>query len=138
MRAPRAAALGMLVPLAWTLSACDPIAPMPEDLPCREAGYAIAARTAECTGDAALGQERYESYRKTYSCIEWSPDDPQFWDTAGAVREVGPEDLFSCAHTIRNVPCEMVEELGDDIGAWLNLDPGCSWVAEPKSAGGGQ
>jgi len=40
------------------LGGCDPIEPMPSDLPCREAGYAIAARTAQCTGDAALGQAR--------------------------------------------------------------------------------
>ncbi|MFO0006047.1 MAG: hypothetical protein ACK559_33475, partial [bacterium] len=42
------------------LGGCDPIEPMPSDLPCREAGYAIAARTTQCTGDAALGQARYE------------------------------------------------------------------------------
>ena len=55
------------------------------------------------------------------------------WPDTGAT--IGPEDLFSCAFTLRNVPCETVKELGDDIGAWLNLDPGCSWVAEPKGAG---
>jgi hypothetical protein len=110
------------------VGSCKPIEPMPEDLPCREAGYAIAARTAECTGKAALGQRRYEAYRKQYACIEWSADAEEFQDTSG--REAA--DLWSCAFTIRNAPCEVVDELGDDISAWLALDPGCTWVAEPK------
>ncbi len=107
---------------------CDPIEPAPDDLACREAGYAIAARTAECTGNSTLGQDRYERFVKTHTCIEWSGDDPLFWDTSG--REAA--DLWSCAFTIRNAPCELVAELGNDIEAWLALDPGCSWVAEPK------
>ncbi len=120
-----------LVPLALLLvHGCKPIEPMPEDLPCREAGYAIAARTAECEGDAALGQDRYEAYRAAYTCRTWAPDDPAFEDSG-----VHPADLWSCAFTIRNAPCELVDELGDDIGAWLDLDPGCSWVAEPKAGG---
>lgn len=118
-------------PLLLLLAGCDPIAPMPADLPCREAGYAIAARTAECTGNVELGQSRYERYRSQWSCIEWSADDPLLLDTANP----GPEDLFSCAFTLRNLPCEMVDELGNDIGAWLELDPGCSWVATPRGGG---
>lgn len=117
------------------LVACAPITTMPPDLPCREAGYAIAARTAQCTGDAALGEARYAAFREAYTCIEWSPDDPQLTDT-GALTHA--EDLFSCAFTLRNLPCELVEELGDDLDAWLALDPGCTWVVEPAAAGGGQ
>lgn len=82
--------LRILLPLLL-LGGCDPIDPMPPDLPCREAGYAIAARTAECTGDAQLGQERYDAYRAEFECIEWSPDDPELMDTAGPAAE----DLFS-------------------------------------------
>jgi hypothetical protein len=113
------------------LCSCDPIKPMPDDLPCREAGYAIAARTAECTGDAALGQARYEDYRARYSCILWEADDPALKDSSNP----GPEDLFSCAFTLRNIACEVALDLGDDIDGWLSLDPGCTWVAQPKGAG---
>ncbi len=122
-----------LVALA-ALAGCDSISPMPVDLPCREAGYAIAARTAECTGDIALGERRYERYRAQFACIEWSADDPALWDTGN----VGAEDLFSCSFTIRNLPCEVVADLGDDIEAWLSTDPGCTWVAREKGGGGGR
>ena len=118
--------------LVALLGGCAPLDPMPADLPCREAGYAIAARTAECTGDNALGQARYDAYRADFECIEWSPDDPELIDTAGPAAE----DLFSCAFTLRNLPCEMVAELGDDVEAWLRKDPGCTWVAKKK--GGAQ
>lgn len=114
------------------LAGCDPIDPMPADLPCREAGYAIAARTAECTGDAELAQKRYDAYRAEFQCIEWSADDPELMDTAGPAAE----DLFSCAFTLRNLPCEFVDDLGDDVEAWLSMDPGCTWVAKKK--GGAQ
>lgn len=120
----------LLLPLL--LAGCDPIKPMPEALPCREAGYAIAARTAQCTGDVDLGEQRYDAYRAQFECIEWAADDPVLLDTATPEAE----QLFSCAFTIRNLPCEVVDELGDDIEAWLSTDPGCTWVAREK--GGGQ
>ena len=60
-------------------------------------------------------------------CIEWEADDP-------ALDGSGAEDLFSCAFTIRNVPCELEPELGDDLGAWLALDPGCTWVVDSGTA----
>lgn len=118
----------------------DPIQPMPEDLPCREAGYAIAARTVQCTGDAALGQARYDTFREEYTCLLWAADDPRLqdptvWDTGPA--KPHPADLFSCAFTLRNLPCELVAELGDDLAAWLAQDPGCTWVATANSAGSG-
>ena len=126
------AGLPVVLPALLLLTGCDPIQPMPADLPCREAGYAIAARTAECTGDGALGQARYDAYRADFECIEWDADDPELLDTAGPAAE----DLFSCAFTLRNLPCEMVEDLGDNVEAWLSMDPGCTWVAKKK--GGAQ
>ena len=115
---------------AWffVACACDPIQPMPPDLPCREAGYAIAARTDACTGDSQAAQDRYDAFRRQYRCIEWEADDPVLLDDATP----NAEDLFSCAFTIRNTACEIVDELGDDIDLWMDLDPGCSWVAERK------
>ena len=125
------------------LGGCDPIEPMPSDLPCREAGYAIAARTTQCTGDAALGQARYERFRAQYACIRWQADDPRLAESVsisgGGGLDTGgtphAADLWSCAFTLRNVPCELEPELGDDIDAWMDLDPGCSWVAKPKGGG---
>jgi len=122
------------VPLVLALAACDPIDPMPADLPCTEARAAIAARTLECTGDAALSDARAAAFDRGFACIPWSADDPALSDTSGP----RPEDLFSCAFTIRNLPCETVAAHGDDLRAWLSEDPGCTWVAEPKSGGGGR
>ena len=128
-RVNNAALMGLLALIS--LASCKAIDTMPPDLPCREAGYAIAARTAECTGDTELGQARYDRFREEFTCIEWSPEDPMLTDTGATVHA---EDLFSCAFTIRNVPCELEPELGDDLGAWLALDPGCTWVVDSGTA----
>lgn len=121
---------GFFAGMLSALGGCAPIKPMEPDLPCREAGYAIAARTAECTGDGELAQARYEQFRKEFECIEWKGDDPRFDETGGPEAE----DLFSCAFTIRNLPCETVKELGGDLSAWLATDPGCSWVVKGGGA----
>ena len=114
---------------ALALGGCQLIEPMPGDQPCKEVGWAIAARTHACTGDVELANARYEDFSDQNDCVEWTADDERL----GAVP---PEDLFSCAFTIRNLPCETVTELGDDLDAWLALDEGCAYVVQP--AGGDQ
>lgn len=110
-----------------SLGGCKLIEPMPSDQPCKEVGWAIASRTHDCTGDVALANDRYEAFRDAAECIEWEADDP-------ALDAVGAEDLFSCAFTIRNLPCETIDELGDDLGAWLEVDEACAWVVKLEGA----
>ena len=104
-----------------TLAACQLIEPMPGDQPCKEVGWAFANRTYTCTGDVDLANRRYEALQAATTCISHTADDPAL-DTAR------PEDLFSCAFTIRNLPCETLAEIGDDIDALLATDPSCDWV----------
>jgi len=124
------------------LTGCSPIDPMPPDQPCREAGYAIANRTLTCSGNADLAQKRYDTFEKDYTCIEWKTTDPRF------NHEFGPEDLFGCAYVLSNLPCELVDQYGNDIEAWLMTTDSCALVVElegvdtshliPEDTGGGQ
>ena len=105
------------------LSACTLVAPMPEDQPCKEVGWAYAARTYSCSGDVELANDRYDELVDQTTCIEWAADDPR-------LDEIGAEDLFSCAFLIRNLPCETLEALDGDVQALLDLDPSCDWVIQ--------
>ncbi len=123
-------------PRAWACCAalmacsCTLIEPMPGDQPCKEVGWAIAARTHACTGDVALANARYEDFTDQITCVDWAADDERLGTTP-------PEDLFSCAFTLRNLPCETVAALGDDLDAWLALDEGCAYVLEVDGAAAG-
>ena len=112
---------------AVACAGCTLIAPMPEHQPCKEVGWAIAARTHACSGDVALANGRYDAFLAETECVGWAADDPRL----GAPP---PEDLFSCAFTLRNLPCEVVDELGDDLDAWLALDEGCAYVVQDGGA----
>lgn len=107
------------------LVGCTLVEPMPGDQPCKEVGWAIASRTHDCTGDVALANDRHAAFDDRAECIEWEADDP-------ALDEIGAEDLFSCAFTLRNLPCETIEALGDDFEAWLETDEACAYVVSLK------
>lgn len=91
---------------------------------CKEVGYAIAGRTQECTGDAALAEARYADFEAAYTCVEVDAGDTA---TASGVK---PEDLFACPLAIRNLACELVESYGDDLDAWLATSPACALLVE--------
>lgn len=95
----------------------------PEDF-CREAGFAIAARTQECTGDDALAERRYEAFEAAYTCEAFDPA-----DTGGLVK---PEDLYACPLAIRNLPCELVATYGDDLDLWLTASPVCQLLVDER------
>jgi hypothetical protein len=94
------------------------------DQPCQEAGFAIARRTEECTGDRELANARYEAFGRDWECIETRPDDPEFSGIAA--------DLYGCAATITSLSCDTVDEFGDDLSLWLTVDPACGYIVEPK------
>jgi hypothetical protein len=91
-----------------------------DDRPCIEAGTAIGARAAECSGDSDLGVERVEQFEEEVVCRV-----PEL-----ASPEQQP-DLYSCALSIRHLPCELALEYGDDLGRWLSTSPTCSLLVEP-------
>ena len=121
---------------------CPSLHALPKEQPCIEAGYAISARTFECTDDSELANARYLLFDRSYDCIplpEWHVED----GTAGTGIEgdtgdlpMSPPDAFHCAFVIRQLPCELVEDYGDDLGLWLSSSDACDRVTEP--AGGGE
>jgi hypothetical protein len=95
-----------------------------DEQPCLEAGYAVARRTEECTGDRELANERYDRFERQWRCIPTPPDDPE-------LRDIAP-DLYGCAATISSLSCDAVDELGDDLELWLGVDPACGYVVEAR------
>jgi hypothetical protein len=95
-----------------------------DDQPCIEAGYAIARRTEECTGDRELANARFHTFEREWVCIPTPPDDPELSDIA--------PDLYGCAATISSLSCDAVGELADELSLWLGVDPACGYVVEPK------
>lgn len=109
---------GALLTLA---TACSNMEPMPANLPCEEAGLAIARRTFECTSDGALANGRYHLFESDYRCVGVEvPDD-------SALPVV---DLFHCAFILGELPCEMVSAYGDDLDAWFASSNACAWIIE--------
>jgi hypothetical protein len=111
---------------AALLTACATLDVMPPDQPCLEAGFAIAARTEECTGDSRLAEARFERFDREYRCVPSGPLHPD--------PRVQSPDLFHCAFAIRNVPCELAVQYGDDLAAWLASSPVCAIVTAPRGA----
>ena len=102
-----------------------------EDRLCDEIGYAIAGRTQTCTGDTALAQQRFEAFADQYTCRE-VPVETLGADTSAPV---APQDTFACPLAIRNIPCALVEELGDDLDAWLSASEMCDYLTTPAVGG---
>ncbi len=117
------------------LPACAGFQPVSDIQPCLEAGYAIAYITEACSGDRALGNQRYEAFRKQYRCVSTPPEDGvpgvDASDTAGP----GPEDLYECAFAISGLECAVVEDFGDDIDKYMQVAGGCALIAERKAGG---
>lgn len=103
---------------------------LPEDALCKEVGYAIAGRTVQCTGDEALGNARFEAFEDDYTCVD-VPVENLTQDTAAPV---APQNLYHCPLALRNLPCELVIEYGDDLDRWLTASPVCAFITGP---GGG-
>ena len=59
----------MLPWLLPMLMGCPSLKALPQDQPCLEAGYAIARRTFECTGDGDLANARYELFEAEYTWL---------------------------------------------------------------------
>lgn len=112
------------------LAGCNNLVPVESTAPCEEAGYALSRRTFECTGDGDLANARYLAFTEAYACTELE------WDVqpdTGLVYTLAPGDevdLFHCAFAIGELPCELVEEYGDDFGQWLTASTACPLILE--------
>lgn len=93
---------------------------LPDEQACLEVGWAIAARTSECEGDAELGAERFEAFEAAYTC-QASSDPAVDLELA----------LYECPLVLRNLACELVVTYGDDLTAWLSSSPACAALLEP-------
>lgn len=98
--------------------------PLPPDQYCKEAAWAIAGRTQECTGDVALAEARYAQFFEDYACVEF---DIQDYDSA----PIAYENLFHCPLAIRALPCELVDSYADDLSLWMTASPVCRVLVEP-------
>lgn len=101
---------------------------MEDDAFCREAAFAIAGRTEECTGDVALATARYEAFFDAYTCVEIPPE-RLGEDTAAAI---APQNLAHCALAIRNLPCALVDGYGDELDRYLSASPVCAALVEAQ------
>lgn len=121
----------ILLPLLTGLSGCTWISKVDGDSPCNEAGYAIARRTYQCTGDPDLSNDRHDRFLDTTECIPLEYDElGQVTSGPGANLGVAAEDTYHCAFLISELACEVVDELGDDIEAWLSVSNACAYVVE--------
>ncbi len=106
------------------LAGCLERLELPPETACIEAGYAIGARTEECTGDSELGAERIEQYEADYTCVNPDLIAPEY--------ELG---LFECGLVMRNLACELVTEYGDDLDLWLRSSDACAAITDPVGGG---
>lgn len=114
----------LLTPLTGCILAFTEVDP---EQPCLEAGYAIAYAAASCTGDDDLANARFEDFQEQYACIGRTPDDPDL-----AAAGIAPEDLYECGFAIQQLPCDVVDDFGDDLSAYLAISPACPWILEAR------
>lgn len=112
------------------LLSCTNLVPVTEELPCTEAGYAVARRTYECTGDGDLANARYLAFTDAYTCadLDWDvePDTGIIYTNAPG-NEV---DYFHCAFAMGELACELVADYGDDFSQWLSASSTCEMILE--------
>lgn len=108
------ALLGLCLPGMAAVACGQPYEAFPLDQVCRDAGYAIAARTLDCEGDTSLAQQRYDRFNRDYRCGVTS-------------LERDPVDVYyHCTSQISGASCEQIRSFGDDLGKYLSLSPTCA------------
>lgn len=91
---------------------CESVYDMDADEPCRQAGFAIAARTEACTNDGDLANRRYEALRDKYSCT---------------ITKATEAD-FLCSRALLESTCDDVAKQRDDYDAWFARHPRCGQI----------
>lgn len=97
-----------------TALGCDkPYREFPKDQVCRDVGYAISARTFECTDDPELAEARFDAFLEQYTCgvqsLQYDPID--VW--------------YHCVAKINEVGCDNVTTWKEDLSQYLLQSPTC-------------
>lgn len=104
--------------LGGTHACGDPYQEFPLDQVCRDVGYAIAARSLDCTSDPDLAQRRYDQFKGQYRCLVTD------------LRRDPIDVYYHCTSQISGMSCEQVQAFGDDIRQYLHLSPTCAQFLE--------
>ncbi len=107
--------------LGLVVAGCKASWDLEASAPCDHAGFAIASRIHDCTGNASAANAAYERFTKRRCSL-----------SGGSAR---PEE-FACAVSIADVDCKTTRELGDDIDAWLLFDGCPELFGESADTGG--
>jgi len=94
---------------------------MPVRQVCDDVGFAVAARTMACTGDADLAQRREEDLLASYDCTVVSLDEPI-------------DRYYHCPVAVQALTCPEVRAAGDDLASWLDASWVCGHILEPLDA----
>jgi hypothetical protein len=82
------------------------------DVSCEDVLRAVEIRTLECTGDGELATARARRLQDEVACADE--------DAGKAI--VTP----ACPKDVLDVPCEDVEDIGDEPRGWLDAAPRCA------------
>ena len=108
------ASLCLCAVFGWSLACIDQTRPLePEDV-CDAVGFAIASRTARCTGDHDLAVDRSEAFARQYTCLlTWT-------------QSAEAKSAYRCAQQVGKLECDRVREYGGDLDQWLAHEPACA------------
>jgi len=105
------------------LTACAPTwQDMEPDQVCSDVGFAISARTMECTGDPDLAAARDAALNRDYRC------------QVRSVEDVPIDRYYHCPIAVYDLGCKAVERNGDDLDLWLEASWVCDVILTPKGA----
>jgi len=105
--------------LGLVVAGCKASWDLEASAPCDHAGFAIASRIHACTGDAAAANAAYERFAKQQTCVLEG-------------KQAAPKN-FKCSVEIAAVDCKTTKAFGDDIDAWLAIEPCPALFEEPES-----
>lgn len=109
--------------LLFVAAGCaDTWEPMAPSQVCDDVGFAIASRTMECTGDAALAAARSEAFDQAYRCRVQGLEEPI-------------DRYYHCPVSVYGLSCADVEAFGDDLSAWLTASSVCGVILDRSESG---
>lgn len=109
--------IGVTALWVQVLVGCVAIQPLSGDDICDEVGFAVAAKTLDCTDNDALANRRYEQFQKQLTCTVVNP-------------ERAPVDKYlECAVAVNSMGCETHLGFGEDIIRMVSASsPQCSRI----------
>jgi hypothetical protein len=105
------------------ITACGGVDDFHDDEPCKQAGYAIASRTLDCTSDADLSDARYEALIASTRCVAGNLNTTEF--KCNGDPHCGVNN-FTCAVELNKVDCATVKAYGSDMRMWITHNGACT------------